>query len=125
MTARYSCASSGHASMRSGSVSSLLFMRKQYHMAGRFAVPIASPLRQLQLDSAVAAVGVLGPLVVERLELAESGGDQSLRRYPLGDQVLHHRNGARRGERPVRGELGRDDRAHVGVAVDAQDPGNL
>src|SRR2546421_11914390 len=48
-----------------------------------------SPLRQLQLDAAVAAIGFIRRRGVERLELAEAGGDETLRRDALADQVLH------------------------------------
>src|ERR1700730_10895889 len=84
-----------------------------------------SPLRQLQLDAAVAAVGFLGPVGIDRLELAEAGGHQPLRRDALADQVLQHRDRAGRREIPVRSELNAVDRAYVGVAVDPQHPGDL
>src|SRR5215471_395361 len=83
------------------------------------------PLSQLELDATVATIGLLGLSRVERLELAEAGGDQMLRRNALADEILHHRDGARRRQRPVRGELRSGDRAHVGMAVDAQDPGDV
>src|SRR5262245_32400478 len=41
------------------------------------------PLGQLELDAAVAPVGLLVGRGVERLELAEAGGDQALRRNAL------------------------------------------
>ena len=44
---------------------------------------------------------------------------------PLLDEVLHHRDRARGGQRPVRGKLRARDRPHVGVAVDAQHPGDV
>ena len=55
-----------------------------------------SPLRQLQLDAPVAPEGVVGRALIERLEFAEAGRDQALRRDALADQVLHHRDRARR-----------------------------
>src|SRR6266702_3905572 len=54
-------------------------------IAGR---DVRSPLGQLELDAAVAAIGVLGRGGLERLELAEAGGDQALRRHAPADQVL-------------------------------------
>ena len=59
----------------------------------------SSSLRQLQLDAAVAAVGFVARSRIERLEFAEAGRDQALRRDALGDQVLHHRDRARGGQR--------------------------
>src|SRR5215213_1457644 len=54
-----------------------------------------SPLRQLQLNATVTAVGILALPGIERLKLAETGCDEALRRDAPADQVLHHRNGAR------------------------------
>src|SRR5215470_3357518 len=48
-----------------------------------------------------------------------------LRRYALADEVLHHRDRARDRKLPVVPELQAVDRPHVGVAVDAQHPGDL
>src|SRR6185295_7126728 len=62
----------------------------------------ASPLRQLQFDAAVALVGFFGGRGVERLEFGEAGGDEALRWHAERDQILHHRDGARRGQFPVR-----------------------
>src|SRR6185437_230730 len=62
------------------------------------------PLRQLQLDAAVAFVGLFGVAGVERLKLGEAGGDQPLRRHAARDQVLHHRDRACRRQLPVRME---------------------
>ncbi len=42
-----------------------------------------SPFRQLELDAAVAFIGVLGGAGVDRLEFAKAGGDQPLRRDAL------------------------------------------
>ena len=64
------------------------------------------PLRQLQLDAAVALVGVFGVAGVERLKFGKAGGDQPLRRHAARNQVLHHRDRARRGQLPVRLESG-------------------
>ena len=50
--------------------------------------------RQLQLDAAVAAEGFFCAVFVERLKLAEAGGDEMRRRYALGDEVAHDRDGA-------------------------------
>src|SRR5215470_16547886 len=48
-----------------------------------------------------------------------------LRRYALTDEVLHHRDRARDRKLPVVPELRAVDRSHVGVAVNAQHPGDL
>src|SRR3954469_19667560 len=76
-----------------------------------------SPLRQLQLDPAVAAEGVIRARRVEGLEFAEAGRNESLRRDALADEVLHHRDRARGGEFPVGRKLRACDRAYVGVTV--------
>src|SRR5262252_6697079 len=65
----------------------------------------ASPLRQLQLEPAIAAKGFFGAVGIERLKFAKSGGDKALRRYALADEILDHRYRPRRRQRPVRGEL--------------------
>src|SRR6185295_16325406 len=68
-----------------------------------------SAFRQLQLDAAVALVGFLVGRGVERLEFGKAGGDQPLRGYPEKDQILHHGDGARRRQLPVRLEQRRVD----------------
>jgi hypothetical protein len=57
----------------------------------------ALAFRQLQLDAAVALVGVFGLRGVERLEFGEAGRDQTLRGHAERDQILHHRDRARGG----------------------------
>src|SRR6202040_544787 len=90
------------------------------------AAGILSPLRQFQLDAPVVAEGFVAVAGVDRLELAKTGGDQALRRYAFADQILHHRDGARRRQFPVRLERrGRAELPRVGMAVDAQHPVDL
>src|SRR5262245_53026774 len=84
-----------------------------------------SPLRQLELDSAVAAEGFLGLVGIDGLEFAEARGHQPLRRYALADEVLHDRDRPPDGELPVVLELRAVDRPQVGMAVDAEHPGDL
>jgi hypothetical protein len=54
-----------------------------------------SPLGQLELDAAVAPVGILGPAKINWLKFAKSGGDKVLWRYTLANEILHHRDCAR------------------------------
>ena len=68
-------------------------------------MPPGLPLRELQLDAAVAAVGFVAVAQLQRLELAEAGGHKPLRRHALADEILHDRDGAGRREVPVRLEL--------------------
>src|SRR5262245_19787391 len=84
-----------------------------------------SPLRQLELDSAVAAEGFLGLVGIDGLEFAEACGQQPLRRQSLADEVLHDRDRASDGELPVVLELRAVDRPYVGMPIDAQHPGDL
>ena len=58
------------------------------------------PLRQLQLDAAVAAQRLVAVAELERLELAEAGGDEPLRRHALADEILHDGDGAGRPTAP-------------------------
>src|SRR4029453_15865280 len=84
-----------------------------------------SSLRELELDAAVAAIGLLGLVGIDWLEFAEPRRDEPLRRYALADEVLHDRDRARDRKLPVVPELRAVDRPHVGVAIDPQHPGNL
>ena len=60
---------------------------------------------------------------IERLVVGESRRGEMLRRHAVGDQQLHHGDGARHRQLPVGRERGRPlDRLPVGVAIDAQDP---
>src|SRR5664279_4463734 len=81
-----------------------------------------SAFRQLQFDTAIALVGFFGGGGVERLEFREAGRDQPLRRHAERNQILHHRDRARRRQFPVRLEQRAADRPHVGMAVDPQHP---
>src|SRR5215467_3929848 len=87
--------------------------------------PVTSPLRQLQLEPAIAAKCLFSPIGIERLKFAKSGGDKTLRRYALGNEILYDRDRARRRQRPVGGVLRGDDRPYVGVSVHAQHPGDF
>ena len=49
----------------------------------------SSPLGQLELDAAVAAVSLVVLSRIERLELAEAGGNEMLRTDAFRDQILH------------------------------------
>ena len=66
-----------------------------------------SALGELELDAAVARprFGRVGG--VERLVLAESGGDQAVGRDALVDEELHHRDGALGRQFPVVAETAR------------------
>src|SRR5262245_25094143 len=86
---------------------------------------VRSPLRQLELDTAVAAEGFLGLIGIDGLEFAEARGHQPLRRDALADEILHDRDRAPDGKLPVVLELRAVDRAYVGVAVDRQHPWDL
>ena len=91
---------------------------------GHGAEPLA--LGQLELDPAVAGEQIVVGSLVDRLELAEARRRQPVRLDALGDQILHHRDGARGRQLPVRLELAiAVQRPVVGVAVDAQDPGDV
>src|ERR1700733_10135314 len=84
-----------------------------------------SPLRQLQLDAAIAGEGFLVGSVVDRLKLTEAGGCEEVWIDAPGDEILHNLDGPCGGKLPIRLERPRVDRSRVGVAVDAQDPGNV
>src|SRR6185436_5098876 len=101
--------------------SSNLVMSSFYHKTARHA----SPLRQLQLDTAVAAERLFGAIGIDRLEFPEAGGDQTLRRNAPPDQVLHDRDCARGGKVPVGAEGDASGGTDVGVAIDPQHPGDL
>src|SRR5690606_13886799 len=79
-------------------------------------------LGQLELDPAVAAEGLFGEAALDRLELAEAGGGQAVRRDAFLDQHLDDLDRAGGRELPVRGEQEGRDRPDVGMAVDAQHP---
>src|SRR5262245_60839669 len=83
------------------------------------------PIREFQLDAAVAAQDLVGIAVLQRLELAVAGGNQALGRDAAVDEVFHHRGGARARQLPVGGKLRAGDGACVGVAVDLQSPVDL
>src|SRR5262245_15726858 len=55
----------------------------------------SSPFGQLELDAAVAPVGILGPAEINRLKFAKPGGNKVLWRYTLANEILHHRDCAR------------------------------
>ena len=82
-------------------------------------------LRQLELDAAVARLGVFAFAGIERLELAEARRHQMLGRDALADQILDHGDGARRRQFPVRLEGRGLDRIDIGMAVDPQHPGDV
>src|SRR3954471_22279008 len=84
-----------------------------------------SPLRQLQLDAAITVEGFIGLVGIDRLKFTKAGGDQPLWRHALGDQILHDRDRARGRQLPVVLELWAVDRPDVGMAIDAQHPGDL
>src|ERR1700685_1113911 len=116
-------ASFGQSAIRSNSISTKAVMSISYQIGKRVHL---SPLRQFQLDAAVVAEGFVAGAGIDRLELAKTGGDQALRRDALADQILHHRDGARRRQVPVRLERrGHAELSCVGVAVDAQHPVDL
>ena len=73
-----------------------------------------SPFSQLELDAAIARRRPRSRRI-DRLEFAEARGDQPLRRYAFADEILHHRDRARRRQIPVRLELatGGDRRTSV------------
>src|SRR5579871_1795148 len=100
-----------------------LLHRRQCRRAARMLR--VSPLRQLQLESAIAAIGFLVTFRIKRLKFAKTGGNEALGRHPLGDQILHHRDRARRRQRPVRGELRGNDRPHISMSVDPEHPGDF
>src|SRR5689334_3095469 len=83
-----------------------------------------SPLGQLEFDAAIAPVGVLARAAFNRLKFAEAGSHEPRWLHPFCHHVLHHRDGPSGGEIPIRSELP-DHRAHVGMAVNAQNPGNV
>src|SRR5688572_2404446 len=51
-------------------------------------------LVELDLDAAVLAAAVLGAAGVDRPELAEAGGGETVGRDAAGGEVFHHRHGA-------------------------------
>src|SRR5262249_6130618 len=81
-----------------------------------------SPLRQLQLERAVAAEGFIGKGRIERLKFAKPGRDKPLGRHPLRDEILHHGDCPRSRQVPVRTVLRRHDRPYVGMSVDTEHP---
>ena len=62
--------------------------------AGTTIADRSSALGQLQLDAAIAAVGIVAVCGVERLVVGEPGGGQPIGRHALRDQVLHDGDGA-------------------------------
>src|SRR5262249_34205815 len=76
-----------------------------------------SSLGQLELNAAIAPIGVLVPAGVDRLDFTQPGSDKARRPDALVDQIPHHRDCARRRQIPVRLELAYDDRPHVSVTV--------
>ena len=101
--------------------------RKHHRIgAGKLSFPaLFSALGQFQLDAAVAALGGVVFARVERLMFAEAGGGQPIGRNSLVDHEFDHGDGAGGGEFPVGGELRRLDRHMIGMAIDAQDPGQI
>src|SRR5262249_61005391 len=61
---------------------------------------------------------------INRVKLAEAGRNKVLWRYTLRDQILHNRDGACGRQIPVGSEQA-CYRPHVGVTVDAQNPGKV
>ena len=91
-----------------------------------YAMTPTLAFRQLQLDAAVALVGLFGGRRIQRLEFGKAGGDQPLCGHAERDQILHHRYRPRRGQFPVRLEhRAVQNRPDVGVAVDPQHPGDF
>src|SRR6516225_11761620 len=86
--------------------------------------PNESPLCQLELDAAIATVGVLRRATIDRLEFAEPGSHEPRWFHAFANQVLHHGDRPFRRQIPIRFELS-DDRPHIGMAVNAQYPGNF
>src|SRR3569623_2707611 len=78
-----------------------------------------STVGQLELDAAVLGQRFVTVAGIDRTAVAEARGHQMLRLHAVGGELLQHRDGARRAQLPVRGELRRVDRALVGVAVNA------
>src|SRR5687767_4990758 len=82
-------------------------------------------LIQLQLDAAVAPVGLGAVAFLERAELGEASGCEAFGRHAARLQIPHHIDRALGRELPVRREFEGADRILVGVAVDAQHPVEL
>src|SRR5262245_2265708 len=83
-----------------------------------------SPFGQLELDATIPPVRIFGSAEINRLKLAEAGRNKVLWRYTLRDQILHNRDGACGRQIPVGSEQA-CNRPHVGVTVDAQNPGKV
>src|SRR5207248_520911 len=66
----------------------------------------SSPLRQLELDAAVAGFRLFSVAGINRLKLAEAGRHQMLGIDPLVDQIFDDGDGAPRRQLPVRLEGG-------------------
>ena len=86
----------------------------------------ASPLGQLQLDAAVAAVGVLGRAPASSgWNSPKPAATRRCGEMPLPIRYCTTEIARAGGQLPVRGKLRARDRPHVGVAVDAQHPGDV
>src|SRR5262249_46163541 len=85
----------------------------------------ASPLRQLQLDAAVATKGFPGLFGIDRLELAQAPRDQPLRGYAPGGEGFNYPDRGPRPQPPVFPEIRAGDAPPPSMAVDAQHPGDL
>src|SRR5262249_56905507 len=83
------------------------------------------PLGELELEARVGSMGWAGLGGVDGVKSPEPRRDEPLRRYALGDEVLHDRDRACDRKLPVVPELRTVNPPHVGVAVDAQHPRNL
>src|SRR6516162_2150025 len=90
----------------------------------RFRRASKSSFRQLEFDAAIATEGVLRRASINGLKLAEAGSDQPGWLHALANHVLHHRDCSFRREIPIGFKLA-NDWPHIGVAVNAQYPGNL
>src|SRR5687768_644540 len=86
---------------------------------------ISLTLGELQLDAAVAALGLLAVGGVDGLKLAEARRHQVLRLNAVLDEDVDHGDGAGGGEIPVRPEGGGGDRIDVGMTVDTQYPADV
>src|SRR6516165_3407073 len=93
-------------------------------LRNRRAGGIGSPLCQLELDAAIATIGVLGRTAIDRLEFAEPCSHQPGWLDAFPHQVLYDRDCPLCRQIPIRLELP-DDRPHIGMTVDAQYPGNF
>src|SRR6516165_640911 len=82
-------------------------------------------LRDLQLDSPIAPIGVLAVARVERLEFTKARGGEAVGRDTFRNEILYDRDGARRRQLPIGGKGGRLDLALVGMAIDPHHPRNF